>query len=298
MTDTRAADSIILNCLFDLHDGSRSIIVDERSRELLTHTLRAVTEQDERMRFRSRLEELTAELQDAYDVDVDSVDELTSVVHRVRERLVDRGVEMIINHEFPVEVDPREAVLYSFSRSATVGPDQLVRPNGDEAVIIPVLAAWAALWHGEDEQALEYAEQAVTADPDSWTARQVALTASHKNPDLFRSGKLSASVYLRATTTIPESWNVTAAYRDDERSNWQDLGNKLSCLPLPRLTSESRFRLSFRGPVSESAELTSYHLSLGIVDEEYQAPRTTDRVLASGPTTAEASESVQLRERH
>ena len=297
MTETRAVDSIILNCLVGLSDDSDSIIEDERSRELLTNAVKTVTEPDERERFRASSETVTAELRDTHDTDSDSVDELTSVVHRVRKRLLEEGIEMTISHQFPVELDPHEAARYTFSRSPTVDVDQLTQGDEDDTLAVAVLAAWAAHWRGDDARALDYAERAGVADPDSWTAQQVALVANHKNPDLFRSGKLSASIYLRVTATIPDSWTVSGAYRDEKQSSWEVLGEKPNCLPLPRLRSGSRIRISFRGPVSESVELHSYHVSLGIVDEEYQAPRSTDRVLVSGPTTADVSESVRFHQR-
>lgn len=318
--DVRTAVSNALRAIVDRTDG---VLEDERSRETVAATYRAVTDDERRRDFERAL----SQTDDGAGPPGTQV-ALASVVDEVYRRLRDDDVRLRTSHETSVTLRPRDVALYRFSRTRDpteldaldvspavadrleAGADATANESFDAAreafraatdraetvdehVVAHVLAGWAAHWAGADDDALPHVTTALERDESAWPARMVGTVADHDSPSSFRDGRLAVRAYLRVQADVPESSTLRTAVRgrDDE---WETLSGPLGCLLLPDLETRMDVRLRRAGPLDEFPSLHAYYLAVGVVEPDDADPKNVLHQPLQGPETTASTDTVRF----
>lgn len=241
----RPIDSVLVNAVHAVVDGRSAIFADEASQQTVERAYRAATTTKTRRAFEDAIERgTTASAEDSADDEVNRA--VGTVVRAVCEELVAQNARVRVDHRTRVEIPPREAVLYTYSRTrdasildglslseaaaAEVRAGAAHVEDGDYAaataafeaaidasegqggsVSTRVLAALASHWNGDDEAAIDLVDEALYFHMDAWTPRLVGYSADHEWPEQFRSGKLAACALFRQTVEVPEDCSAEVA---------------------------------------------------------------------------------------
>ncbi|WP_137285047.1 hypothetical protein [Halorussus salinisoli] len=323
------ARSLILNGLRDVVYDT-DLTVESDSRRELESAFYEGTESVDRGNFVTALSELEeAAPEDTLDQDTHRT--LQEVVDDVLAQLQDSNTHLSVTHETGVELPEQDVALYNFAHSrdyesvaslafsdsvadevhhgaehatnnaferATDAFERAVdmSETTEEVVATRVLAAWAAHWSGDDERALDYAEEAKHFKMSSWSIEMVRSAASDASSDAFRRGSLEIAAYLRARVSIPENANLRVRVGRGEinSTEWGTWSREFECLPVKPLDSHVRVQFELTGPVQFLPVLHTYYCALGTIEPRSAVPRTTDTILFDGPVTADASELLEL----
>lgn len=321
--------SLVLNGLRDVVKESAIVLEDDASRSLLRDTYRMTTDKDRRARFEWALREIvdaTTPADDAWTAIQVVVDDVVNELYRA-------DIKITTTHRTGIRIDDREATVFTFvqtravsafdgiaNSSAVANPirrggalvesaefdaaiDEFekaadVAVDTDDAVLARVLAAWSSHWAGADMAACDLAEEAVQLDEGAWTGHLARAIAGYDAPERFRNGPLGTPAYLRIRADVPDGTTVSAAttFDDENNADWHVLDGDIGFLPLPRLAPKTGIKIRLTGTVDSFPSLFAYYLAVGVADLENRVPRSVERKLLDGPTTAEPTETVRLRQ--
>lgn len=324
--------TLVLNALVATGDTSSAddadFLADDQSLALIREAYHTATTADERTVFTDIV--TRAQSTDAL-TDEHAVDHLQKITSAVLSQLADWGIKALVDHRARVMLPARDVHLSSygntknrmfldrlslppditplvdeggeyvsnreFSRAADSFEQAVTENTASEGMVTTrVLAALANHWEGADERAIDFVEEALHLDTDTWSARLVGLAAGHRYSERFRRGKLSAQAFLRYTIDTPPDSPVRAQIGSGEPSalTWRDLEGTESCLPIDRLEPETWIRLQLRGVLPAFPAVYGYYIGLGVIDREVFEVRDVERILLSGPETTASSETLQL----
>lgn len=327
-TEPDPADTVVLNALVATVADDSSFLADEATRDILEEVYHTVTGPTQRAAFHSAVTTVLSE-DDPTDAPVANC--LREVTNAVRSELDAQNRTAVVTHRVPLDVHSREAHLYSYSttRDATVlgrldlPPDvqSLVERGGrlvdtDEreqavdaferavtrsaggrgSIATRVLAGLANHWHGDDGRALDVVEEALHLDTGTWTARLVGLAADHEYSGRFRDGELGARVFLRYRIDVPPGSDVLAqvGFSESPSGTWRDLEGGTECSPLEVLSPRTWIQFRLSGSLPAFPAVQGYYVALGVVDLDADTPLDVERILLSGPQTADSTDVLQI----
>lgn len=242
-TPERAIDAVLLNALASVVAG-KDVLADEASRSIVRETLEDVTSAEDRDRFH----EAVGRVHSQGEARGEARRAVADVVDLVREELVDRNAQVIVDHEVPIPIEARDAAVYNFAMNEDPsaisdldlppsvashvqdGADCVGKGDykaaaqaftraveeagtGGASVTTRTLAAWANHWAGDDHTAIDFVEEALHLHADGWAPTLPGYSAdpdrSFARPEQFRDGKYAAMATLRYTVDCTEGTNIT-----------------------------------------------------------------------------------------
>lgn len=323
------AETLILNSLAAVVGKDKTIFADRRSYDLARETYLTVTSPKQRVKIRSIINEILSEVDNPSQRNETAIQTLQGIVHDVISELIEKNVEITVDHQVEITFPEREAVLYTFA--CTRDPDVLTRLSlsheveskisnggrlvangeftkaakafeeavdqsaGEGTVSTRVLAALANHWRGNDTRALDLVEETLHLETEAWSATLAGLAADHRYPEKFRSNKLGVRTFLRHTIDVPDNGSISIDVKFDEASEWTTLPGDRDCLPLERLESAIHLRIKLSGLLPNFPVIQGYYLGLGVVDLEVSEAREVDQLLFSGPENSNAIETIRLK---
>lgn len=327
-TDPDPIDTVVLNGLVATVVDDSSFLADAATRTILDEVLRSVTDPAQRATFHRAVTTVPSN-EDPTDTELTNC--LREVTRAVRSELDARNRTAVVTHRVPLDVHPREAHLYSYGTTgdATVldrlelppdvtslvergghhiehdDPDRAVdaferavteSTGGRGSIATRVLAGLANHWHGDDDRALDFVEEALHLDTGTWTARLVGLAADHEYSDRFRERELGARVFLRYRIDVPPGSDVLAqvGFSKSPADTWRDLEGGNQCCPLDVLSPRTWIQFRLSGSLPSFPAVQGYYVALGVVDLDAATPLDVERILLSGPQTADSTDVLRV----
>lgn len=316
---------LVAQALADIVQDEHVVLREPGSRTVVHDAYHAAVDDDERSEF----ERIMTDAAEGKPMDDAGSGFVHSVIDAVYLELAEVGVQSTLVHEISATFSERAVALYNFSMTKHPGTleeiplSSGVRTrvlNGAERVsqghyrdgiaqfehalstaetlndvLTPrILAGWAHHWNGDDEQALDFAEEALAYHFDNWSARLLRTVTSHDSPGLFRDGQLSISAYLRVLATVPpeSDLDVDVGFPKGSDLVWEPLSGDPELFRLSTLEPETRVRLTLSGPIDRMPGLRAYYLAVGIIDEVNDKPRSVEYKPISGPSSINAIEII------
>lgn len=318
---------VVLNALRDLIDGRGGLLADDTSTAVLTEAYQRVTEPAQREAIERAFEELSGVERGEVRPANDRVSELTDAVLMELER---EGVDVTFVHETGVEFTPRQVGTYAFARDPSVEavehlslPDSVRRVvhdgaeqaaegaferaaerfeqaletvgTGEGMASIRLLAGWAHFWDGADDVAADLADEVLDLEGDVWEAKLLWIASTHERADRFRDGELDVGLVLNWISLIPEGGTLTvetAIEGDPGEASWAPLETDANWGLIERVGTTTRIRFTFSSPLPGFPRMDGYFLAVATMTVGAHELGEIERVLLTGPETADSLERV------
>lgn len=241
---TEPVDPILLNALIDQQHGDTTALSDKQSRTLVERVYDVTIDDTQKRRFEVVADKLRSKGDSLRPEERNLIEE---IVTAVRESLADEGVIVTITHENVMNLEPDQAIVYTFSR--TRDPSRLTDLDMSDAVMDPITVAsehisdqeWtlaaetideavkAAVtireevvtrtllalcyhWSGDDQQAIDLVSEAVSLESNSWLPWLPGYSAdadpAYATSDQFRADKYGVSAFLRYIANVPDRASI------------------------------------------------------------------------------------------
>lgn len=328
-TERGTAHVLILNALIDVIDGTDDVIADARSRNVIEEAFAEAIDEPDAEEFRRVVRPLTTLSLAEYHEHDEIVDR---VLDRVGAHLDSQSVRIVLDHQSSVEFTDRQVALYSFIVSPSIdvvpglgfSPDiEPVVSDGvqsvakrdydhaadrfesifdrdltdEELATAEVLAGWAWFWAGDDETATDLANRALNRVGDRWHVKSLWIAVTHTYVDDFRDGRLVIRMILNWLCDLPgeSSLGIDLSLRSEETPQWVTVDPDGGFHVFEELATRIRYRFRLQGSVDRFPELPGYYFGLATVYPEWHEIREIERIVHSGPETADPIEQVAFR---
>lgn len=324
---TQVGREVVLNALVDVHVEGYAFVADDDSRRIVDGAFERAVDPPKRAAVVSSLEDLADLSTGEFRGDHDRLYELADAVCA---ELDAAGVRAVFDHRACRRFDPRQVATYAFARSP--GPDAIggldlpsaarsralegaelaadgaferaadrfegavdVAGAGVWAPTLRALAGWSHLRAGDADRAALLADEALDLEWDAWDAKLLWMAATNVEVDRVVAGEVDVGVVLRWTAprTDPDDLTVRTGLADpDGEVEWTDRETGAGWVLLEAIAPETWVGFRIETPVGAFAGMEAYFLGPATVDTEWGELKEIERVLLSGPETADPIETV------
>lgn len=324
---TRGGREVVLNALVDVHVGDYDFVADDESRRIVDDAFDRAIQTRERTAFVRSFEALADLTTGEFRGDHDRLYELADAVCV---ELDDDGVRAVFDHRAYRRFDPRQVAAYNFARSP--GPEALegldlpsmahpavlegadlaaggsferaadrfeaatdAAGAGPWAPTLRALAGWSHLWAGDADRAAMLADEALDLEWDAWDSKLLWVAATNVEVDRVVAGEVGVGVVLRWTAprTDPDDLTVRTGLADpDGEIEWTDRETGVGWIIIESIAPETWVGFRIETPVGAFAGMEAYYLGSATFDTEWEELKEIERVLLSGPETADPIETV------
>lgn len=213
---------------------------------------------------------------------------------------VDRGVECASEGAFEDAAAAFETALDGLDVEAGgADPGEGDEPEApdDETVALQLLAGWSYFWAGETRKATYYADRALTDDWNTWEAKLLWIAATHYRADEIREGTLATVALVKWLTDVPTGGELSleVGFDDGDGVTWESVSTDRTFAILDRVGRRTLLRFHLTGSVDAFPFLYGYYVGVGTVSVEWDEIKQIERVLHSGPVSADPVEGIELR---
>ena len=326
---TQVGREVVLNALVDVHVEGYAFVADDASRRIVDAAFERAVEPANRAAYVRHIEELADLSTGEFRGDHDRLYDLADAVCA---ELDAAGIRAVFDHRACRRFDSRQVATYAFARSP--GPEALegldlpsparsaalegadlaadgafdraadrfesavdAAGAGPWAPTLRSLAGWSLLFAGDADRAALLADEALDLEWDAWDAKMLWMAATNVEVDRVVAGEVDVGVVLRwiAPRTDPDELTVrTGLAVPDGEIEWTDRETAAGWVLLEAIAPETWVGFRIETPVGGFAGMEAYYLGPATFDTEWGELKEIERVLLSGPETADPIETVRF----